>query len=304
MIFWYSREMDELEKIKQDFFAALSRVGLGKEVSLDEIEQEISQTETAFQSLLLLGILRRIMQGQDDEAAQLFIPAVTAWKNYLPHKELGGLTPAQAMEQYPPGPQERFFISAMMQEYQARLEAANGSAEDAFDVEADFSQFQNEYLGRIPAEHALASGGNQVLSIKEIIVQERRAAGRLEESIDKIGVQVFAENVAENLGEKVAAIDDRYISALEELEQAQRNPEQRNKNRVRAIRKQFEQDEPYHRCGPAPHQFYCNYAAVVFLDEAEQGDLVLSLLERSLALRPDYEYALAMKRGLENYYKG
>jgi hypothetical protein len=294
--------MEELEKIKRDITACLKQIGLDKEISLEEVESEIAETDTAFQSLLLLGILRRIMQNQDDEAAKLFIPSVTAWKNYLPHTELGGLSPAEAMAKYPPGPNEHFFISEMMREYQGRLEAGNNPQGDSFDAEADFSRFQNEYLQRIPSAQVFAPKGDKFLTVQEIIIEERRRAGRPEESIDKIGLQIFSENVAENLGEKAAAIDDRYICAVQEMEQAQRNPAQRDSARVRAIRKQFEQDEPYHRCGPAPHQFYQNYAAAVFLDAQEEKELVLSLLERALSFKPDYEYALTMRRRLREYY--
>jgi hypothetical protein len=82
-----------------------------------------------------------------------------------------------------------------------------------------------------------------------------------------------------------------------------RNPRLRNKARVHAIRKQFEKEEPYHRCGPTPYQFYSNYAGIVFLDDEEAIDLVMSLLDRSLACKPDYEPALQMKRNLQDYYE-
>lgn len=297
-----------LDKIKKDIFYALELVGLDKEVALDEIEKEILKVNTAFQSLLILGILRRIMQSKDDKAAKLFIPAVTEWKNYMPHKELGGLSPAEAMEKYPPGPQESYFITAMMDEYQRRLEelGKDASPEDSldFDVESDFSDFQDGYLNRIPSQQAFTSVGGHLMTIKEIIMEERRRAGHPEEGIDKIGVKIFAENTAEGAGVKMAKIEDEYMMSLQELEEMRQKAKRRNKVRIRAIRKQFEKYEPYHRCGPAPHQFYLNYAAVVLLDggknEKETIKFVLSLLDRSLAYKPDYEYALKMKHDLQH----
>jgi hypothetical protein len=207
------------------------------------------------------------------------------------------------MKKYPPGPHESVFISEMMNEYQTRLEAKSeaDSSHDSFDVESDFSKFQDEYLNRIPSEQVFADTNGHFMSIKEIIIEERRKAGRPEEMINKIGIKIFVENTAEGAGAKMAAIEDAYIGALEELKKMQQNPGRRNKTRVHNIRRQFEREEPYHRCGPAPHQFYSNYAAVVLLDDEEAIDFVVSLLDRSLAYKPDYDRALKMKRDLQDY---
>jgi hypothetical protein len=298
----------EIDKIKHDIRNILERIGLDREVSLDEIEKEILKVDTAFQSLLILGILRRIMYLEDEKAMELFIPAITEWKNYLPHKDLGGLSPEEMMEKYPPGPYEVRFINELIKDYQKRLEinpatgrAEAGSPDEPFDIEADFEKFQKEYLNRIPLEQPFAKTDGSFMTIKEIIMEERRKDGRPEKDIDKIGLKIFAENTAEGTGWKMAEIEDRYLNSLKELEEMRRNPRLRNKKRVHAIRKQFEKEEPYHRCGSSPYQFYSNYAAVIFLDEGPI-DLVISLLDRSLALKPDYEPALKMKRNLENYY--
>jgi len=296
-----------LNKIKRNISAALELIGLKDEVSLDELEKEISQVDTSLQSLLILGILYRIMSFNDDKAAELFIPFVTEWKNYLPHNELGGLSPAEAMEKYPPGPHESSFISEIMNEYQARLEilGKDASPEDSvnFDVESDFSKFQEDYLNRIPSEQIFKRAGSRLMTMKEMIIEERRGAGRPEETIDKIGAKIFAENTAELTGAKVAAIEDVYLNTLEELKRIQRNPGRRQKARIHEIRKQFERDEPFHRCGPAPHQFYSNYAAVVFLDGKDPIDFVISLLDHSLSYKPDYDSALKMKRRLQEHCK-
>jgi hypothetical protein len=297
-----------IDKIKENIHKVLERIGLDREVSLDEIEEEILKVDTAFQSLLILGILRRIMYREDEKAMKLFVPAITEWKNYLPHKDLGGLSPLEYMSKYPPGPWERRFISELINDYQRRLEinpltgqAEAGSPDEPFDVQADFEKFQKEYLNRIPLEQPLSNANNNLMTIKEIIIEERRQNGRPEKDIDKIGIKIFAENTAEGAGAKMAEIEDRYIGLLKELERMRQNSRLRNKARIRGIRKQFEKEEPYHRCGPSPHQFYSNYAAVVFLDGGSK-DLVISLLNRSLTFKPDYEPALQMKRNIQDYY--
>ncbi len=290
--------------IKQNISKTLKKVGLEGFVSLKEIEKEISKTETPFQSRLLLGILSRIMHTKDDEAARLFIPAVTEWKNYLPHKDLDGLSPAEYLEKYPPGPYERRFISELVNEYHRRLEinpqtgrAEVGSPDEFFDVEADFDRFREEYLNRIPLEQPFVKAGGGLMTIKEIIIEERRRNGCPERALNKISIKIFAENTAEGLGMKMAAIEDAYYEAMQELVRMQNEPSRRSRKRVRAIRKQFERDEPYHRCSIAPHQFYLNYAMVLFLDDVEI-EKVISLLDRALSYKPDYKQALEMKRRL------
>jgi hypothetical protein len=175
------------------------------------------------------------------------------------------------------------------------------SSDEPFNIEADFEKFQEEYLNRIPLEQPFPKSDSSLMTIKEIIMEERRRNGLPEKYIDKIGIKIFVENIAEGVGWKMAEIEDRYINSLIELEKMKQNPRLRNKKRVHAIRKQFEKDEPYHRCGPAPHQFYLNYAAVVFLDDGPI-DLVISLLDHSISLKPDYKPALQMKQNLQKYY--
>lgn len=299
----------KLDEIRENVSRALERVGLERMISLDEIERELSSAETAFRSLLLLGILSRIMHNQDNAAAELFIPAATEWKNYLPHQDLRGLSPAEHIEKYPPGKYEIRFIAEMMKAYQARLEGLeekaaeeptkNDSPEQAFDVESDFDKFQAEYLTRVPLEQLFGRGANGFMTVKEIITEERRNNGRPEDMIDKIGVKIFAENTAEGAGNKIAQIEDTYISAVEELAAMQANPKRRSSARIRALRHRLARDEPYHRCGPAPHQFYLNYAMTVLLDEGDRG-LVVSLLDRALAYQPDYALAVTMKRRLQS----
>lgn len=302
----------ELDEIKQDVREALERLGLQDEVSLDEIEEEISKVETSFQSLLILGILKRIMHREDDRAAKLFIPAITAWKNHLPSQDLGGLTPAEYMKKYPPGPYESRFIAGLIKEYQKRLEidsetgrAEAGSPDEQFDVETDFKEFQDEYLNRIPAGQPFSKADGSFMTIKEIIIEERRQNNRPQEDIDKIGVKIFAENTVEGTGQKIEEIEDRYINSLKELEKMRQNPQLRDEERVHAIRKQFEKEEPYHRCAPNPHQFYSNYASAVIIDEkgGEEMDLAKSLLERSLSYKPDYKIARQIKKNLEDHYE-
>jgi hypothetical protein len=298
----------EVDKIKQDIYRALERIGLEQEVSLGEIEKEIVKVDTPFQSLLVLGILKRILHHKDEKAMGLFAPAVMEWKNYLPHQDLGGLSPAEYMAKYPLGSYEIRFNAELFNEYQKRLEidprtgkAEAELADEPFNIEADFDKFQKEYFNRVPLHQPFTKANGGLMNLREIIIEERKRNGWPEKNIDKIGIKIFAENTAEGTGWRMAEIEDRYINSLKELEQMSQNPMLLNKKRIHAIRKQLGKDEPYHRCGPAPYHFYFSYAAVVFLDGGPM-DLVISLLEHSLALKPDYQPALQMKQNLRDYY--
>jgi hypothetical protein len=289
----------KLNEIKQNIYAVLERIGLEGEVSLEEIEKEILAADTVFQSLLVLGILRRILYQEDDEAMEIFLPAVTEWKNCLPHKELGGLSPIELRKKYPPGPYEARFISELIGSYKKWLEI--NPIDEPFDMEDDFDSFQREFFNRKPFEQPFSRADGNSMTVKEIIMEERRRSGWPEKDIGKIGIKIFSENLAEEVGRKMEEIEDKYADLIEELERIRQNHRLWNKARIKEIRKQFEEEEPYHRCGPFSYQFYSNYAVVVLLDGGSKG-LVISLLDHSLALKPDYEPALQMKKDLEDYW--
>jgi len=282
-----------LSRVKKDIVLAIERLGLNQFVSLEEIEQELSQSKTAFQSLLILGIMRRILSKEDDETAKLFVPAITEWKNYLAHEDLGGLTPFEHREKYPSGEYEMRFIAELMEEYQARLQFLGGKTQETevFDVEKDFNSFQKEYLKRVPAEQQSEFG--KFKNLKEIIIEERRRNGHLEKNIDKVGAQIFAENTAEGIGKRVAEIEDNYYTIVKELSVLQTEQSQDSEERIKEIDLFFKKFEPYFRCALEPHRFYLNYASVLLLgDKIEQ---CLEALNKALDYKPDYEQAQKMK---------
>jgi hypothetical protein len=288
----------EIKKIKQDIDKALDHIDLAQFVTLKEIESEISRVETAFQSLLLLGILSRIMHLKDDFAAQLFIPAVTNWKNFLPHNELGGLTPFEHREKFPPGPYEAQFLSELMDEYQTIL--GSRKENEQIDIETDFAEFQKHYFERIPLEQPFATKNNGILmTSREIIIEERRVNNHPHDSLDKIGAEVFAENSADNLGDCIARIDDEFREAVQELALMQSGARARSKKRVAEFKELFERNEQYHRCGPQPHNFYFNYAMILLLEDDVSRSV--SLIDTALKYKPDYAIALKIKKQLKDF---
>lgn len=290
-----------MKAIKADVAKVLKRLGLSSVVSVEEIGRDLAKVDTPFQSLLILGILRRILYREDNNAAEIFIPAVTNWKNYLPREDLNGMSPFEYQEKYPPGPYETECMRALIESYHQRLKDLGdkiGRDEPLpINIPEDFARFQKDFLSRIPFEQPYAQLGQNYMTYRDIIIRERRMNGVPEDKVDQIGARVFVENTAEGIGDKAARLDDAYIRAIKELDAMRRGERKRSRSRVRKIRKLFEEQEPYHRCGPEPHRFYLNYAAVVFLDE-ENMDRVHALLDKSLSYKPNYELALNMKKSL------
>lgn len=275
----------------------LKMLGLDGIVSTKEIEKELTEAETAFQSLLVLGIMRRISYTDNQRALELFLPAVTNTKNYLPHPDLGGISPFEYREKYPPGMHEMNFLSGLTQEYQSKLTQEKSQKPD-FNLEEDFTKFQNEFLNRIPVDQPFPEDG-KMLSFREIIIEERRNNNHPENGIAIVGVKIFVENTAEGIGSRSAEIDDAYFSAMDELAEMQKEPQRRDNKRLEGIIKLFDAHEPYHRCGPESHRFYLNFAMAAFL--ADDTKKSFNLLDIALMHKPDYDLAHEMKRRFAGY---
>jgi hypothetical protein len=279
---------------------ALRRLGLTDFVTLDEIERELGRVKTAFKSLLILGIISRIMARDDDKALKLFMPAITEWKNYLPHPDLDGMSPFEYREKYPPGPYEARFLAELMQTYQERLEILNRAQSDPADIEKDFAEFQNQYLTRVPSNQLQMTPGRYV-SLKELIIEERRRNAYPEKDIDKIGIQLFVENTADGLGYQIAKLDNEFIDIVTELAKLHKQRQLPSRARLKKIRAFFERSEPFFSVGPEPHKFYLNFANVAVIEN--NFELAESLLDRALMHNPDYILARNMKTRLAEYVK-
>ncbi len=283
-----------LNHAKEDVLKVLARLHLIDEVSLDEIHQELESVETAFESLMILGILRRIMAAEDDRASKLFIPAITHWKNCLPHRDLGGLSPLEHMQRYPPGKFERRFTEGLFDKFESVLDQKELS--DDLNIEAEFEKFQNDYFNQ--KIFITEFGQGQPLTLKQIIIAERKQNGYPEDLLNSVGAKLFAENTAEGTGMRMAEIEDYYYEAINDLAQMQGNPRLRSRRRVKQLRILLEKQEPYHRLAPEAHRFYLNFAQLTFLDE----DLPTSqkLLAKALRIEPDYGPAQEFKKRLES----
>ncbi|PIT87502.1 MAG: hypothetical protein COU31_02565 [Candidatus Magasanikbacteria bacterium CG10_big_fil_rev_8_21_14_0_10_40_10] len=286
------------EHAKNNVALVLRRLRLSNFVPLEDVENELRRVETPFQSLLLLGILDRIASRNDEKTLRLYFSAITEWKNHLPHDDLDGMTPTEILEKYPPGPYEMDFIGGLMREYESRLNALKKSEHRlGFDINADFAQFQEAYLNRIPA--APYFRGGMPRTMRALIVEERHRAGHPEKDIEKVGVQIFAENVGDGAVDKIDEIEAVYVDHLKELDAMKRAGGRPDQRRVRAIRKQFEHDEPFHRTAREPHRFYLNYAMLLLLDE-EPKETVLHFISLSLLHKPDYEVARKVRRNIRS----
>ena len=284
--------LDGLGRTREDVERVLEMLGLSGIVFVEEIEKELMGVETAFQSFLILGIMARISHAENEKALKLFFPAVTNMKNYLPHPDLGGISPFEHQEKYPPGIYEMNFLSGLMWEYQSNLRQEKFDS-PGFNIEEDFIRFQNEYLNRIPSDQSFSKNG-KIQSYREIIIEERHGNNYPENDIEKMGAKIFTENTAEGVGFRCAEINDAYLSAIDELVEMQKKPTKRDEKSVKKLIKLFTKHEPYHKCGPEPHRFYLNFAIATFLaDDIEKS---FSLLDTALRHKPNYDLANEMKR--------
>jgi len=274
------------EESEKNIKKALKRIGLAYKISIEEIKNELSKVKTPFQSLLLLGILKRIMALKDNKAGELYIPSILTLINFIPLEDLGGITPKEHFEKYPLGPLEWNFVNKLIEEYNQRLIENEDQLANPLEIKKDFEKFQNEFLERIPLEQPFLEKKEKPMTIKEIIIEERKKANWPEELIDKVGLRVFPENVPDFLGLKMAQIEDNYFQAIEELEEMQVNPKKRDRERVRQIKEFLRNQEPYFRASDIAHQFYLNYAMVSFLDN-EKLEKIFYFLDKALSYKPN-----------------
>lgn len=241
------------------------------------------------------------MEQENTLAAGLFIQAVTEWKNYLPHKELDGLSPFEYREKYPPGNYEMRFLAGLMEEYRARLQSLDKKSQEALNLQKDFASFQKQFLNRVPFEQPFSGPSEKLKTLRKIIIEERRLNRHPTDTIGKIGAILFADNIAERIGGKTAELDDTYRKAVIELDAMRQEPISRNRKRIRDIAAFFEKIEPYYRCGSEPYRFYLNYASVLFLI----GNVArsLAILDKALPYKPDYKPAREMKARIKTWGK-
>lgn len=281
-------------QVKKDITEALQILELDNFVSLKDIEREVALHETAFESLLLLGIMRRAMHWQSESAIILLLPGLTNWKNYLPHKELGGHTPFEHKELYPPGEHEAYLMHNLLEEYSESLQHKTHPADGFFDVEKDSAAFQESYFNSIPATQPFARPGDDPMSVRQIIIEERKRSNHPPETIDSVGIHIFAENTPEGLGWRMGEVEAQYMDAVEDLALLQDEPQEANTAAMVDIQKTFAEIEPYFRCAPEPHRFYCNYANALLL----AGDTKASqqMIKRSLHYDPTYAPAKQLQQ--------
>jgi len=144
---------EDLKNVKMDIKSALKAIALSELVSMRELEEEIANTEKIYESPLLLGLMVRCVQNQNESAIEKLITGFAHWKNFLPQKELGGMTNVEYEKKYPRGPEELRIIGEMMKTYEAKLGdmSIKEAKETNFDIDKDFAEFQKEFLELIPA---------------------------------------------------------------------------------------------------------------------------------------------------------
>jgi len=286
-----------LSAVKEGVSEVLRKFKLENLVSLEEIEQALETNEEFSSSLLLLGLLARCDDEKDDVTLNRLIPSLTHWKNLLPRADLGGLSPFEFMQKYPPGPMEQAIIGQLMLAYEDKLKA-RGENTSIDDLNKDFKKFQDNFLNLIPASQ-LSAGISKPLSHRGLIIEERKQRSVSKDKINDIGINLFASNIGAKITDAIEKIDDDYIASVQALGEMQKNEDFRNRKKIKKIFEKLKEAEPFMRCTKESYRFYCNFAQVVFL----MGDVerALELLRRAIGINPKYELAQIMVKRIENF---
>lgn len=289
----------ELLKVKKELSVLLKEIKLDSLVKLKEIESELRQAEKIHESLLLVGLVTRCTEEKKGDLVMKLIPLLTHWKNFLPHKKLNGLSPAEYEEKYPRGENELHIIEELIQSYQNKLQDFKRQ-DSHFDINKDFIEFQKTFLNLIPVNQ-LFLRESKMLTNQEIIMEERKQLHHPQKKLDKISVSIFADNIAEDLCDKMACLDDTFMTAMDEMVFMQMNPKQRNRKRIKRVLKDLEKLEPYMKCGQQSFRFYLNFANIAFLNN--EIDRAVKLLEQSITINSKYREGKEALKRFKEYKK-
>lgn len=280
----------------------VSKLDLKDLISLKEVEEELGTVEQIHESPLLMGIVMRCMEDSKEGLIEDFIPAITAWKNFIPHEDLGGLSPFEYEQKYQRGENEVRIMTELMYSYQNRLGSISKEKRESLDIDKDFEKFQKEFLSLMPNVQPFTETG-RALNNREIIIEERRRLGHPPEKLKEVHLKIFADNIAARIASETEQIEEDYISDIKQLSKMQENTTKidikGNFKKARIIFKNLIYIEPYMKCLSDSHKFYLNFANVAFMCGLE--DHALGLIKKSLSLKPDYNLAKESFRRIKGF---
>lgn len=275
----------------------LKDIQLDNVISIQEIRDTLLSNDKIFDSPLLLGVISRIFQDEKEKLLAEIIHLLTEWKNFLPARDLGGLSPREFVERYPRGEHERKIMDDLLHTYMERLELHANLREKGFRVSEDFKTFQKEFLNLVPAMQSLRS--SRLLTNREIIIEERRKLHHPVNLREKIGISLFADNVSGSIREGLNQVEKSYEEVLHALLEMQNGRKKRSVRLVRKLLYDLIALEPYMKCHREAFRFYHNLGNTAFL--ADEMELAVRLYRHSLVLNPQYREARETLRRIESY---
>src|SRR3989344_8368988 len=227
---------NDLPFLKKRMHEILRMLNLESIVTLKEMEKDISKVEKIYESQLLLGVTIRCAEKRKPQLSEEILALATHWKNFLPRKELDGLSPVEYEKKYPRGEYEHRIMHELMDSYQERIRMKGEIfiKDKTFSFENDFREFQRQFYALVPS-HQPFPAIKSFLSNQAIIMEERRRNGHPASSIGNISIAVFAENIMKNMENMVENLEVTYMSAMQELETIQIEQGVENIRRVRII---------------------------------------------------------------------
>lgn len=241
-------------------------------ISLQEIKSKISEEKEKAYSFFLQKIVSSNPSISTEET-QKFIDLIIKLYNFLPQKELGGLSPEEKSKEAPVGEKERMLLADFFQF--ASLKNNPGTYPKKDEAKKAMKKLWEEWL-KIPQEELAGR------TPEEVIVDERKKLGRKDLKIS------YTMEVCEfrKPGEKEIDINKEWKRAGELL----------NRNKPGEALKIYEKLFPIIKDFPESFHIYGNLGLCYALTgNKEKG---IEYLKKALEINPDYEMA---RNNLKNF---
>jgi hypothetical protein len=264
----------------------LEAIGLERVLSTKEIETELHCTERLHESALFLGIISRCAEEKKQNLMTQLLPLIIHWKNFIPKKELIGLSPIEYEKRYPRGTSELWIMNKLFHAYEQELHSRAHLIPE-IDLSEDFAKFEEQFFELIPV-HQPYPEMSVTMSHRSIIMEERRRHGHPASVLNNISATLFAHDIIINPIDNIEIIEGIYEQSINDLEHM-KPQKKKNVKKLSKILTNLASIEPFMKCSKSAQQYYNAFAGIAIL--LHEYSLAKGILQQSLAINPRYKPA-------------
>ncbi|MDP3996239.1 MAG: tetratricopeptide repeat protein [bacterium] len=287
---------NDVSEIKEKTKDLLKRLGLAVLVSIEEMEGHLSQYEKMHESPLFLGLLTRAIESGREKTIEELVSLLGSWKNFIPQKDLCGLSPAEYDKKYPKGPEELSIMADLLDAFGDDIRKL--SPEENNEIDKKLRLFEDNFLKLVPVRQPFPVK-DKMLSNREIILEERRHLKHPEDRRQRVRLFLFADSLGANIGQEIERLDEQYLKAMDELITMQTNPNKRNFKKTAVAFVSMKEIEPYMKCRKDSFRFYLNMGNAAFL--TQQTEEAICCYKKALVIRPNYKEARETLKRIESF---